>query len=175
MKKIHINFRQHTHTHTHARDKKQQKQQYALHRNRLYNICPKTCHWRQIGGSRGVALPILNLSARFEWVVNATLPWRKCPGIHCTGGCVRPRTGMKNLTPRRGSNTEPNYCNRLRLIGELKTMYMKILGKKHFSWQGELSKKRWIAPTQWLCWNPYFHSCTFYNLMIYLKYYQWWT
>jgi hypothetical protein len=40
-----------------------------------------------------------------------------------------------------GSKTEPNYYNSLRLIGEHKRMYMKILGMKCFSWLGGLANK----------------------------------
>jgi hypothetical protein len=56
-----------------------------------------------------------------------------CPGIYCTGSWAGLRlvwTSMKNLVPCWGSNTEPNYYNRLILFREFNTMYVKILGKK---------------------------------------------
>jgi hypothetical protein len=47
--------------------------------------------WR---GGRGIALPILNLGTRREWVVSTT-PWpRERPGTHCIGGWVGPRAGL---------------------------------------------------------------------------------
>jgi hypothetical protein len=55
------------------------------------------------------------------------VPW--CPLYRKLGGA---QAGLDkyNLAPCWGSNTEPNYYNRLRLIREFKTMYVKILGKK---------------------------------------------
>jgi hypothetical protein len=48
-------------------------------------------------GSTGIALLILNLGARREWVVSTTprpLYPRERPGTHFTGGWVGPRAGM---------------------------------------------------------------------------------
>jgi hypothetical protein len=48
-------------------------------------------------GSRGIALLILDLSARRAWLVNS-MPWplypREIPGTHCTGGWVGPRADL---------------------------------------------------------------------------------
>jgi hypothetical protein len=48
-------------------------------------------------GSRGINLPILDLGARWGWVVSTTprplYPWER-PGTHCTGGWVGPRAGL---------------------------------------------------------------------------------
>jgi hypothetical protein len=47
--------------------------------------------------SRGIALLILDLGARREWVVSTTprpLHPRERPGTHCTGGWVGSRAGL---------------------------------------------------------------------------------
>jgi hypothetical protein len=52
---------------------------------------------KSLEGNRGIALLILNLSARRWWVVSTTpLPLyrRENPGTHCTGGWVGPRAGL---------------------------------------------------------------------------------
>jgi hypothetical protein len=57
-----------------------------------YNRPPRA--WR---GSRGIALPILDLGARRGRVVSITLRSlypRERPGTHCTGGWVGPRAGL---------------------------------------------------------------------------------
>jgi hypothetical protein len=49
-------------------------------------------------GSGSIALLILDLGARREWVVSATsrpLCPRERPGNHCTGGWVGPRAGLE--------------------------------------------------------------------------------
>jgi hypothetical protein len=54
------------------------------------NGCPVTCK-AGIPGGTGVAIPILDLGLRREWVVSATvdLPAGKRTGIHWTGGWMR--------------------------------------------------------------------------------------
>jgi hypothetical protein len=89
---------------------------------RFANLCnhvckgeghPVTWHWRHRGGSRGTALPMLNLAARWGWVVNATprlLYPREgdpVPNSNRRLGGPRVRSGraLKISTPP-GSNTE---------------------------------------------------------------------
>jgi hypothetical protein len=53
--------------------------------------------WRARRGSKGMALLILDLGARWGWVVSTTprpLYPREWPGIHCTGDWVGPRAGL---------------------------------------------------------------------------------
>jgi hypothetical protein len=60
-------------------------------------------------GSGGIALLILDLGARREWVVSTTprpLYPREIPGTHCTGGWVGPRAGLdvcEKFRPHRDS------------------------------------------------------------------------
>jgi hypothetical protein len=51
---------------------------------------------RAYRGSRGIALLILDLSARRGWGQHHTPPalFRERPGTHCTGGWVGPRAGL---------------------------------------------------------------------------------
>jgi hypothetical protein len=65
-------------------------------------------------GSRGIALLILDLSARKGWVVSTTprlLYPRERPGTHCTGGWVGPRAGVdvcEKSRPHRDSIPAPS-------------------------------------------------------------------
>jgi hypothetical protein len=58
---------------------------------------PMTDHQGPTGGSRGVALLILDLGARREWVVSTTprpFSSQERPGTHCTGDWVGLRAGL---------------------------------------------------------------------------------
>jgi hypothetical protein len=58
---------------------------------------PITGHQGPRGGSRGIALLILYLGARWGWVVSTTprpLYLRERPGTHCAGGWMGPRAGL---------------------------------------------------------------------------------
>jgi hypothetical protein len=69
------------------------------------------------GGSRCIALLIINLDAGWEVDITATLwllyPPGKISGTHCIGGCISPRAGLDECGDKkisclyRGSNPEP--------------------------------------------------------------------
>jgi hypothetical protein len=75
---------------------------------------PITGHQKPRGGSRGIALLILDLGSRRGWVVSTTprpLYPRERRGTHCTGGWVGPRAGLdvcEKSRPHRDSIPGPS-------------------------------------------------------------------
>ena len=55
----------------------------------LKNSYPIKCHWRHGGRSGCTALPMCNLGAGWEWLINAMpwvlYPWKRALVLHCTG------------------------------------------------------------------------------------------
>jgi hypothetical protein len=79
---------------------------------------PVTGHQGPRGGSRGTALPSLDLGVRRGWVVTTTprpLYPRERPGTHCTGSWVGPRAGLDVFT-RHGVYQPPPFSAEVKQV-----------------------------------------------------------